>query len=41
MRSLIKPKALQPSDMIVSILLSSGTAGMFPNRYQQGIQQME
>ena len=41
MRPLIKPKALHPGDTIASISLSSGTAGMFPNRYQQGVRQIE
>lgn len=41
MKTLIKPKALKPGDTIASISLSSGTAGAFPNRYKQGVRQIE
>ena len=41
MKQLIKPKVLQPGDTIASISLSSGTAGMLPKRYEQGVKQIE
>ena len=41
MKNLIKPKALQVGDTIACISLSSGAAGLFPNRYQQGVRQIE
>lgn len=41
MKNFIKPKALKPGDTIASISLSSGLAGLIPNRYQQGVKQIE
>lgn len=41
MKQLIKPKALQYGDTIASISLSSGLAGIFPERYKQGVKQIE
>ena len=41
MKPLIKPQALNAGDTIAAITLSSGTAGLFPDRYRQGVQQME
>lgn len=41
MRTLIRPKALKKGDTIASISLSSGVAGLFPKRYEQGVRQIE
>lgn len=41
MKQLIKPKVLQYGDIIASISLSSGVAGVFPERYKQGVKQIE
>ena len=41
MKTLIKPRALKPGDTIASISLSSGSAGLFPKRYEQGVKQIE
>ena len=41
MKTLIKTKAFQKVDTITSISLSSGTTGLFLNRYKQGVNQIE
>ena len=41
MKELIIPQALKQGDTIAAITLSYGAAGRFPDRYQQGMQQIE
>ena len=41
MKELIIPQALKQGDTIAAITLSYGAAGRFPNRYQQGVRQIE
>lgn len=41
MTPLIKPNALKTGDTIAAITLSFGAAGLFPNRYQQGVRQLQ
>lgn len=41
MKELIKPKALKKGDVVATVSLSWGGAGVFKNRYQQGKKQFE
>lgn len=41
MKELIIPQALKQGDTLAAITLSFGAAGRFPNRYQQGVRQIE
>ena len=41
MKTLVKPTLLKQGDTIAAITLSFGAAGLFPNRYKQGVQQLE
>ena len=41
MKSLIKPKALQPGDIVATISLSWGGASIFPERYKSAKAQFE
>jgi len=41
MKTLIKPKALQPGDNVATISLSWGGAGELPHRYAQGKRQLQ
>ncbi len=41
MKKLIKPKALKKGDLVASVSLSWGGAGLFKNRYEQGKRQFE
>ena len=41
MKTLLKPKALKKGNVLATISLSWGGAGVFPKRYQQGVNQME
>ncbi len=41
MKSLIKPPLLTPGDTVATVSLSSGTAGLFRTRYEQGKRQFE
>ncbi len=41
MKQLIKPKALKPGDIVATVSLSSGSAGQFTARYEQGKRQFE
>lgn len=40
-KPLIKPRALKIGDTIAAITLSFGAAGLFPNRYKQGVRQLQ
>lgn len=41
MKQLIKPLALKIGDTVAAISVSSGLAGLFPKRYEQGARQIE